>query len=120
MTPKATADTPVAAAPSTEASPEALATAQAMLDAQLVTLYTSPPARTTVAIFTDHSDPRRKASVNARKVAAIKIWKKAEEMDRSVWCTASDVRALEKDVWKVERGSLILGSSRPICRDRLR
>ena len=94
-----------------------------MLGAQLVTLYTSLPARTTVAIFTGHSDPRRKASLNARKVAfesAIKIGKKAEEMDRSVWWTASDVRALKEDVWKVERGSLILGSSRPICRDRLR
>jgi hypothetical protein len=42
--PKATADAPV---PPTEASPEALATAQATLDAQLVTIYMSLPACTT-------------------------------------------------------------------------
>jgi hypothetical protein len=43
------ADAPV---PLTEASPEALATAQATLDAQLVTIYTSLPACTTAVIFT--------------------------------------------------------------------
>ena len=84
LTPKATADAPVVVAPPTEASPEALATAQAMLGVQLVTLYTSLPARTAVVILTDHSDPRQMTSLNARKVAfelAIKIGKKAEEMD---------------------------------------
>ena len=43
--------------PPTEASPEALVTAQATLDAQLLTLYTSPPPRPAVGIFTYHSDP---------------------------------------------------------------
>jgi hypothetical protein len=45
LTPKITADAPVVAAPPTEASPEALSTAQATLDAQLVALYASGPHR---------------------------------------------------------------------------
>ena len=72
--------------PPTEASPEAFATAQTSLNAQLVTLYASPPARTAVVVFTGHSDPRRMASLNARKVSfesAIKSGKKAEEIDCS-------------------------------------
>jgi len=112
LTPKATADAPVVVAPPTEASPEALATAQATLNAQLVTLYASLPARTAVVLFTGHSDPRRMASLNARKVAfesAIKSGKKAEEMDRSEWWTASDGRALEEEVEKAKRGLLFLG-----------
>ena len=112
LTPKATADTPVVVAPPTEASPEALATAQATLNTQLVTLYASLPARTAVVIFTGHSDPRRMASLNARKVAfesAIKSGKKAEEMDRSEWWSASDGRALEEEVEKAKRGLLFLG-----------
>jgi RNA exonuclease 1 len=58
------------------------------LDAQLVTLYASLPARTAVVIFTDHSDPRRMASLNARKVAfdlVNKSGKKAEDMARFEW-----------------------------------
>jgi RNA exonuclease 1 len=81
-----TADAPVVVTPPAEASPEALATAQATLDTQLVTLYASLPVRTAAVIFTGHSDPRRMTSLNARKVAfesAIKSGKKAEEMDRS-------------------------------------
>ena len=96
----------------TEASPETLAAAQAALNAHLVMLYTSLPARTAVVIFTGHSDPRRMASLNARKVAfesAIKSGKKAEEMDRSTWWTASDGRALEEEVEKAKRGLLFLG-----------
>jgi RNA exonuclease 1 len=51
-----TADVPVVVTPPTKASPEALATAQVTLDAQLVTLYASLPARTAAVIFTGHSD----------------------------------------------------------------
>ena len=58
LTPKSTANAAVVVAPPTEASPDALATAQATLDAQLLTLYMSLPPRTAVAIFTNHSDPR--------------------------------------------------------------
>ena len=98
-----------------------------MLGAQLVTLYTSLPARTTMVMFTGHPDPRRMASLGARKVAfesAIKIGKKVEEMDRSEWWTASDVRALEEDVWKGKRGSLFFGgqadlSVRIVCADAM-
>ena len=60
---------PVAVRPPTEASPEALATAQATVDARLVTLDASLSARTAVAIFTAHSDPRRMASLSVRKVS---------------------------------------------------
>ena len=70
----------------TEASPEALAIAQATLDGKPVTLCASVLARTAVVIFTDHSDSRRMASLNAREVAfesAIKSRKKTEELDRS-------------------------------------
>ncbi|KAF8554782.1 ribonuclease H-like protein [Imleria badia] len=112
LTPKATAETPVAVGAPTESSPETLASAQATLNAHLVALYASLPARTAVIIFTGHSDPRRMASLNARKVAfesAIKSGKKAEEMDRSEWWTASDGRALEEEVEKAKRGLLFLG-----------
>lgn len=98
--------------PPTEASPEVLAAAQATLNEQLVTLYTSLPARTAVVIFTGHSDPRRMASLNARKIAfesAIKGGKKAEEIDRSEWWTASDGRELEEVVERARRGMLFLG-----------
>ncbi|KAI9571566.1 hypothetical protein HD554DRAFT_2168835 [Boletus coccyginus] len=111
LTPKATADAPTVVVPPTEASPEALDAAQAALDAHLVTLYASLPVRTALVIFTGHSDPRQMASLNARKVAfesAIKGGKKAEEMDRSEWWTASDGRALEEAVEKAKRGLLFL------------
>ena len=82
-----TVDVPVVVAPPTEASPEALVTAQATLDGKLVTFYAaSLPACTTMVIFTGHSDPRQLASLNAREVAfesAIKSRKKTEELDRS-------------------------------------
>ena len=114
--PKATADAPVMVAPPTEASPEALAIVQATLDAQLVTLYASLPARTAVVMFTGHSDPRRMASLNARKVAfesAITSRKKAEKIDRPEWWTAIERRALE-EVEKAKRGMLFWG-----CHDQV-
>ncbi|KAG1889870.1 hypothetical protein F4604DRAFT_1876618 [Suillus subluteus] len=68
LTTKATAaETPVVTP--AEPSPIVLANAQATLNNQLVTLYTSLPARTALIIFTGHSDPRRMASLNARKSA---------------------------------------------------
>jgi RNA exonuclease 1 len=76
LTPKATADAPV---PPTEGSPEALATAQTTSDAQLVTLYASLPVRTAVVIFPGHSDPPRKASLNACEVAFESAIKSGEE-----------------------------------------
>lgn len=109
MTPKATADPP---APPTAAGPEALTAAQAALNEQLVTLYTSIPPRTALVIFTGHSDPRKMASLNVRKVtfeSAIKSGKKVEEIDRSGWWTASDGRELEEEVEKAKRGLLFLG-----------
>ncbi|KAH0828120.1 hypothetical protein J3R83DRAFT_3791 [Lanmaoa asiatica] len=93
LTPKATADAPVVVAPSTEASPEALAAAQATLNEHLVTLYASLPARTAVVSFE----------------SAIKGGKKAEEIERSEWWTASDGRELEEEVEKAKRGLLFLG-----------
>ena len=48
LTPKATADAAVVVAPPTEAPPDALATIQATLDAQLLTLYTPLPPRTAI------------------------------------------------------------------------
>ena len=79
--------------PSDRGVPKILATAPATLDAQLVTLYASLPARTAVVIFTGHSDLRRMASLNAHKVAfesEIKSGKKAKKFERSEWWTASD------------------------------
>ncbi|KAF8134342.1 hypothetical protein EV363DRAFT_1396762 [Boletus edulis] len=102
LTPKVTVDAPVVVSPPTEPSLEALATAQATLDAQLTTLYAALPARTAVVMFTGHSDPLAFES-------AIKSGKKAEEMDRSEWWTASDGRALEEEVEKAKRGLLFLG-----------
>ncbi|KIK90919.1 hypothetical protein PAXRUDRAFT_150845 [Paxillus rubicundulus Ve08.2h10] len=112
LTPKATADAPAVVVPISEPSPEVLAAAQAKLDGHLVSLYTSLPARTAVVIFTGHSDPRRMSALNARKSAfesAIKSGKKAEDIDRSEWWTASDGRELEEEVEKAKRGLLFLG-----------
>lgn len=105
-------DAPAVVAPPSEASPEALAAVQETLNERLAALYTSLPARTALVIFTGHSDPRRMASLNARKVtfeSAIKNGKKAEEIDRSEWWTASDGRELEEEVEKAKRGLLFLG-----------
>jgi len=115
LTPKAMADAPIGATSQpqpTEASPEALAAAQATLNDHLAALYASLPTRTALVIFSGHSDPRRMASLNARKIAfesAIKGGKKAEEMDRSEWWTASDGRELEEAVEKAKQGLLFLG-----------
>ena len=112
LTPKVTPDAPVVVAPQAEPSPEAITTAQKTLNEQLMQLYTSLPPHTAVVIFTGHSDPRHMASLNARKVAfesAIKSGKKAEDIDRSEWWTASDGRALEEEVEKAKRGLLFLG-----------
>ena len=112
LTPKSTADAPAVVVSPTEASPEVVAAAQVTLNEQLTALYASFPARTALVIFTGHSDPRRMASLNARKAAfesAIKSGKKAEEMDRSEWWTASDGRELEEEVEKAKRGLLFLG-----------
>ncbi|KAF8547232.1 hypothetical protein OG21DRAFT_1501665 [Imleria badia] len=93
LTPKATTDAPVVVAPPREAYPEALAGAQVMLDAHLVALYVSLPARTAVVILTGHSGSHRMVSLNVLKVAfgsARKDGKKAGEVDSSECWTASD------------------------------
>lgn len=97
--------------PPKEPSPEALAGAQVTLNEQLGVLYGSLPTRTALVIFTGHSDPRRMGSLSARKVtfeSAIKNGKKAEDIDRSEWWTASDGRDLEEEVEKAKRGLLFL------------
>ena len=78
-----------------------------MLDAQLVTFYTSLPARTAVVILTGHPDPRRIASLNARKVAfesAINSGKKAENMDRPEWWEGVAGGGREGQAWVVTFG----------------
>lgn len=98
--------------PLAEPSPIVLANAQATLNNQLTTLYASLPPRTAFIIFTGHSDPRRMASLNARKSAfesAIRGGKNAEDMDRADWWTASNGRELEEEVEKTKRGLLFLG-----------
>jgi RNA exonuclease 1 len=115
--PKVTADAPVMVVLTTEVSPETLATAQATLDAQLVMVYASLPACTAAVMFIGYSDPRRMVSLIPRKVgfeSAIKSGKKAEEMDRSDWWTASDGRVLE-EIEKAKYGLLFWGSSGPDC-----
>ncbi|KAF9232680.1 hypothetical protein BU15DRAFT_54755 [Melanogaster broomeanus] len=112
LTPKATGDVPAVVVPPPEPSPEALAAAQAKLNEHLVALYASLPARTGMVIFTGHSDPRRMSALNARKStfeSAIKNGKKAEDIDRSEWWTASDGRELEEEVERAKRGLLFLG-----------
>ena len=103
---KATLDAPVVLNPPTEALVEILAAAQATLNEQLITLYTSLPERIAVVIFTGHSDPRRTAAFNAGKVAfesAIKRGGKAEDIDRSEWWSANDGRELEVVVEMAKR-----------------
>jgi RNA exonuclease 1 len=108
--PKVTTDAPVMVTLLTEA----LATAQATLDAQLVMVHTSLPASTAAVMFIGHSDPRRMTSLNPRKVGFESAIKRTEEMDRSDWWTASDGRAL-KEIEKAKHGLLFWGSSRPDC-----
>jgi RNA exonuclease 1 len=111
LTPKTSAGETPAATPA-EPSPIVLASAQATLNNQLVTLYASLPARTALIILTGHSDPRRMASLNARKStfeSAIRSGKKAEDIDKADWWTAGDGRELEEEVEKAKRGLLFLG-----------
>jgi hypothetical protein len=99
--------------------PEALATAQATLEMQLVTLYASLPARTAV-VLTGHSDPRRMILLNARKVAfesAVESGKKVEEMNR---CGPRVMGGRWKRSRMPSVGCYLWGSSRPMCTDCLR
>ena len=65
--------------------------------------YASLPARTAAVIFTGHPDPRRMASLNARKVACES---RAGRWTR--WIDPSDGRALE-EVEKAKHRLLFLG-----------
>ena len=116
MTPKAASDTGRSALSVRWAFPEALASAQATLGAQLVTLYTFLAVCCAVMIFKDHSDPRQMASLGARKVvfqSANKSGKKAEEMDRSEWLALEEVE--RPSVGCCFRGSnKVYGSSTPM------
>ena len=87
FTQKATADAPVVVATPTE--------------------YPQKRSRLHKPPSTRYSDPRRMASLNARKVAfesAFKSGEKTEKIDRSEWWTTSDGRALDEEVEKAKCG----------------
>lgn len=111
-TPKATPNTPPPPAPPAP-TPEALASVLANLTTHLKTLHSALPARTALLIFTGHSDPRRMASLNARKTAfetALRNGKSPEDAgtEGGRW-TTSDGRDLEEAVELAKRGLLFLG-----------
>ncbi|KAM6501517.1 ribonuclease H [Amanita muscaria] len=85
------------------------------LNVRLKTLHASLPPRTAFIIITGHSDPRRMALLNARKMAfetAIRQGKSPEEMLASPWggkWSSADGRDLEEAVELTKRGLLFLG-----------
>ncbi|KAJ7762487.1 ribonuclease H [Mycena metata] len=92
--------------------PEVLEPVLATLDKHLKTLYASLPPRTALVVFTGHSDPRRMALLNARKMAfetAIRNGLPAEELSSDKRWSASDGRDLEEAVALAKRGLLFLG-----------
>jgi RNA exonuclease 1 len=110
-TPKASADAP-APAPIPAPTPEALALILENLNTQLKKFHSSLPPRTAVIIFTGHSDPRRMASLNARKSAfeaALRSGKTSESMSPEERWTAGNGRELEEAVEMAKRGLLFLG-----------
>lgn len=76
------------------------------LDGQLRKLYTSLPAYTALCIFTGHSDPRRMAELNRRKIEwdTLTKTKAPSEVPREEWWTAQDGRELENEVERVKGG----------------
>jgi RNA exonuclease 1 len=111
LTPKTSAGETPAVTPA-EPSSIVLASAQATLDNQLVTLYASLPARTALIILTGRSDPRRMASLNARNStfeSAIRDGKKAEDIDKADWWTASDGQELKEESEEGEKGTVVFG-----------
>ena len=96
-------------------TPEELAGVFSTLDSRLHKLYEAVPPRTALVIFTGHSDPRRMASLNARKSAfdsAIRSGKNPDDLvhegAKLRWTTA-DARLLEEEVERAKRGLLFLG-----------
>lgn len=76
------------------------------LDVQLRKLYTSLPAYTALCVFTGHSDPRRMAELNKRKMEwdTLTKTKSPSEIPREGWWTAQDGRELENEVERVKGG----------------
>jgi RNA exonuclease 1 len=82
------------------------------LNEQLKTLHAALPPRTALVIFSGHSDPRKMASLNARKAAfenALKSGKTSEELGPELKWSAGDGRDLEEAVELARRGLLFLG-----------
>ncbi|KAF9462298.1 ribonuclease H [Collybia nuda] len=110
-TPKTSVDAPTPARISTP-TPDALAPILENLNTHLKTLHSSLPPRTAIIIFTGHSDPRRMASLNARKSAfeaALRNGILSETMGPEERWTAGDGRELEEAVEMTKRGLLFLG-----------
>ncbi|KAI0669119.1 hypothetical protein C8Q78DRAFT_1146802 [Trametes maxima] len=107
---------PTLAPPAPEPTLEELAPILSTLNGQLRQLYAALPPRTALVIFTGHSDPRRMAELNARKVAfegALRMGKSAEEIGKEGRWTSADGRELEEEVEKAKRGLLFLGIKSP-------
>ena len=82
------------------------------LNTRLKVLHAALPPRSAIVIFTGHSDPRKMASLTARKVAfetAVKSGKLSSNLDPSETWTMQHVRDLEDSVEMAKRGLLFLG-----------
>ncbi|KAG8889377.1 hypothetical protein FRB98_004470 [Tulasnella sp. 332] len=76
------------------------------LDVQLRKLYSSLPAYTALCVFTGHSDPRRMAELNKRKIEwdVLTRTKTPSEVPREEWWTTQDGRELENEAEHAKAG----------------
>ncbi|KAJ7049934.1 ribonuclease H [Mycena amicta] len=82
------------------------------LDTQLTTLRSALPPRTALIILSGHSDPRKMALMNARRMAfesSVKAGVDTEPKDTELRWTGQDARDLEEAVELARRGLLFLG-----------
>lgn len=116
ITNKATGEVLADAAAQTPTEVSDITSVLAGLDSRLCRLYDGLPPRTALIVFTGHSDPRKMASLNARKntfEAALRSGKGTEDLDSEHRWTSADSRALEEEVERAKRGLLFLGIKDP-------
>ncbi|KAF4597919.1 REXO1/REXO3 family protein [Pleurotus pulmonarius] len=110
-TPKPNPDAPPPE-PSPPPTPEEIESSLSSLNTHLATLHSSLPSRTAIVIFTGHSDPRRMATLGARRSAfetAIRSGKTPDQIPPEARWTMADGRELEEEVEKAKRGLVFLG-----------
>ncbi|TFK44122.1 hypothetical protein BDQ12DRAFT_672432 [Crucibulum laeve] len=110
-TPKTSQDAPPPK-PTPAPSAEMLTSTLSKLNDHLAALHAALPPRTALVIFTGHSDPRRMAALNTRKMAfenALRAGQTPDTLALEARWTAEDGRELETALELAKRGLLFLG-----------